>query len=368
MGSRWALNLVFAMILLLLGWAIRQELTVARIQPTLAGTGTAEPHLIEIAREGEPTMLLERLASGWRMRTPWDIDADPDRVAALLTIREAPILRSVPVQAAALDELGLEPVNLRLRLDTTDFAIGGLDPIAQWRYLASDDLVHLIPDRFHHLLIAPPIEYVARTPLPRDPEPVFAALGGVPLSRESLTRLTPLVAERLEALTGDIAGTALELSAMDGTRIRYLVSEDGRRWSRPDVTLTYMLATAPELVTEPGAFDPTPPGTRPRVDPTAAAAIAPGSPEWPMQDADGVDWSPGSADTSDAPDASASLMDPEAPLSGDLPLGPPPTILLRPHEETRDPVTEPGGFGAAMHREPPEGFGLDPFAPDPDVP
>jgi hypothetical protein len=121
-------------------------------------------------------------------------------------------------------------------------------------------------------------------------------------------------------------------------------------------------------VKDPGAIDPTPPGTRPRGGPTVAPAIAPGSPESPMQDADGFDWNPDSTDMTDPPDTSVSLMDPEAPLSGDLPLGPPPTILLRPHEEAREPVTEQGGFGAEMHRDLPEGFGLDPFAPDPDLP
>ncbi len=58
---------------------------MTRTLPTLAGSGAPEPQLIEIAREGEPTIALERLASGWRMRAPWDVDADPDRVAALLS-------------------------------------------------------------------------------------------------------------------------------------------------------------------------------------------------------------------------------------------------------------------------------------------
>jgi hypothetical protein len=298
------------------------------------------------------------------MRAPWDVDADPDRVAALLAIRDAPLLRSVPAQAAALDALGLDPVKLRLRLDTTDFAMGGLDPIEQWRYVMSDDLVHLIPDRFQHLLIAPPIDYVARRPLPRDPVPVFATRDTVPLSGETLARLSVLVAERIEPLLGEPTGALLALSAMDGTRVSYRVSEDGRRWTRPDLRLTYVLGEAPELIEDPGAIDPTPPvsfasGVVP-IDPTGPeSASSPGSdvfapdPEWRE--------SPGTPD---------SLMDPDAPLSGELPLGSPPEVRLRPHDVLREEVLRPEGLGqegfeVESGRDLPDGFGLDPFAPDP---
>ncbi len=381
MRSRWILNLVLILVLAALAWAMRHELAVTRASPTLAGSGAAEPHLIEIAREGEPTIALERLVSGWRMRSPWDIDADPDRVAALLAIRDAPLLRSVPAQAAALEELGLDPVKLRLRLDTTDIAMGGLDPIEHWRYAASDDLVHLIPDRFQHLLIAPPLDYVARMPLPRDPVPVFATRDTVPLSGETLARLSVLVAERIEPLIGEPNGALLELSASDGTRVRYRVSEDGRRWTRPDLRLTYVLGEAPELIEDPGAIDPTPPVSLavPFADPdgdTDAAPLDTAWPESPLSPGSDV-FAPdpatltyGDPEWRESPGALDSLMDPDAPLSGELPLGSPPEVRLRPHDVIREEVLtrddfEQAGFGVEEGRDLPEGFGLDPFAPDP---
>jgi hypothetical protein len=339
----------------------------------LGGSGAPEPHLIEIAREGEPTIALERLASGWRMRSPWDVDADPDRVAALLTIRDAPLLRSVPVQAVARDALGLDPVKLRLRLDTTDIAVGGLDPIEQWRYVASDNLVHLIPDRFQQLLIVPPIDYVARTPFPRDLGPVFATRDSVPLNGETLARLGGLIAERVEPLIGEPNGALLELSAADGTRVRYRVSEDGRRWTRPDLRLTYVLGESPELIEDPSAIDPTPPvsAAAPFADPDVGPDAVPIGAAWPESSA-----SPGSdvfapdPEWRESPSTPHSLMDPDAPLSGELPLGSPPEVRLRPHDVLREEVlTRDGsgqaGFGVEEGRELPEGFGLDPFAPDP---
>ncbi|EGV17641.1 hypothetical protein [Thiocapsa marina] len=384
MRSRWILNLILILVLSALVWGIRHELAVTRTPPTLAGSGTPEPHLIEIVREGEPTIALERLVSGWRMRSPWDVDADPDRVAALLAIRDAPLLRSVPAQAAALDELGLDPVKLRLRLDATEIAMGGLDPIAQWRYVASDDLVHLIPDRFQHMLIAPPLDAVARAPIPRDLVPVFATRNSVPLSGGTLTRLAGLVAERVEPLIGEPTGALLEVSASDGARVRYRVSEDGRRWTRPDLMLTYVLGDAPELIEDPRAIDPTPPGAVAPpfagldVGSDVAPDAAPSDAAWPESAAypgsdvfapDPAPPPPGDSEWRESPGTLDSLMDPDAPLSGELPLGSPPEVRLRPHDMireevlTRDGVGQ-GGFGVETGRELPEGFGLDPFAPD----
>ncbi|NCA69564.1 MAG: hypothetical protein EOM91_05540 [Sphingobacteriia bacterium] len=364
MTARWILNLLLLLVLGLLGLLIQQELERMRARPTLAGSGLPPPHLIEIIRQGEPRIRLERLAAGWRMREPWDVDADQQRIDALLAIREAPLLRSIPISATEpgeLGELGLDPVRLRLRLDTTEIAIGGLDPIAQWRYVASDDLVHLIPDHFHHLLIAPPIEMVARTLLPRDPVWVFVTRDGIALSEQTLNRLADLSAERLEPmasdpLTGPSVDARVELGAADGTRLRYRVSPDGRRWSRPDLGLTYVLEVAPELVEAPGPLAPDPLASDPLAWPSAADARA-GAAEDPAalqtQLEDG------------AADQSRSLMDPDAPLSGQLPLGPPPEVKLRPRELEREVADEPPRAPTSPLREAPHGFGLDPFAPDP---
>jgi hypothetical protein len=379
MTGRWMLNLALLLVLLGLVWLIRVDLAATRTPPTLAGIGTPEPHLIEIARDGEPTLLLERLDSGWRMRAPWDLDADPERVAALLEIRHAPLLRSVPEQAAALDELGLEPVRLRLRLDTTDIAVGGTDPITQARYLASDGLVHLIPDHFYHRLITPPLDYVARTLFPRAAALNHATLNGASLSSETLRRIATLSAERLEPMTGMPEGDILELRTTDGDRIPYQISADGRRWTRPDLELRYVLSEATRL--ERAAPD----------DPSAMATSIPVAPQtnspmsvgpetpWPSPDPLTSDWPTGSfgsdsetleaAPGPDTPDAAdvrdplERLMDPDAPLSGDLPLGPPPEVRLRPHVPAQDDGTDRREDDTGPRRDPPAGFGQDPFAP-----
>ncbi|MBK1643639.1 hypothetical protein CKO25_02985 [Thiocapsa imhoffii] len=366
MSGRWLLNVLLLGVVAMLGWTIHQELERPRRPPTLIDTASGPPLLVEITRAGEPTIRLERQDVGWRLRAPWDLDADTERVQALLAIREAHLLRSLPADAVVLSELGLDPANLRLRLDTTEVAFGGLDPIAQWRYLRNDDLVHLIEDQFQHRLIAPPIDFVARTVAPRHPVIAHATHDDVALNLETLERIQMLTAERVEPMLDTSAGSRLTLSALDGSQIEYLVSPDGRRWSRPDLRLTYVLTEAIELVTDPGARAPTP-LPRPS-DPTGIAGQEQSDQRWPgvaptTMDAETHDWDAWSLEPSDPVDAATGLMDPEAPLSGDLPLGPAPAVHLRPHEPTPEPIVRPDAFGWEADHDPPPGFGQDPFAP-----
>jgi hypothetical protein len=184
-----------------------------------------------------------------------------------------------------------------------------------------------------------------------------------------LARLGELIAERVEPSIGEPTGALIEVSASDGTRVRYRVSEDARRWTRPDLRLTYVLGEGPELTEDPSAIDPRPPVSvaAPFADPDAV----PSDPAWPESVA-----SPGSdvfapdPEWRESPGTLDALMDPDAPLSGEIPLGSPPEVRLRPHDAIREEVLTRGGigqegFGVEEGRELPAGFGLDPFAPDP---
>lgn len=356
MGQRWLLNLALLVILALLGLGVRHELTQEGRPQTLAGMDPADLRLIEVEREGEPRIHLEQGPDGWRLLEPLRVDADPARVERLAAILSAPVQRSFPEQSASLAELGLAPSRLRLRLDGLTLAFGGLDPLTQQRYVAADGLVHLIEDRFYHLLIAPPVDFVARTLLPAGQPPAFATLSGVPLAAASLGVLATLRAERVETLGGELTGEPLQVKFGDGRALRFLVSEDRRRWSRLDQKLRYVLADGPLLELDPAASDPTPPEPTGVLEPGAVTGLGPGGlgalegpGTWPS------DRDPGLGDT-DAPD-----LDPEAPaLEGMAPAA----VRLRPEgtggAEDEDAL---GGFGAEPYKEPPQGFGTDPFAP-----
>jgi hypothetical protein len=348
------------LVLGLLGFGVHHALTVADRPQTLAGIDPADLRLIAIERTGEPRIQLERTPDGWQMREPLVVDADPGRIDQLLGILAAPVQRSFPASSAALAELGLEPVKLTLRLDGLTLGFGGLDPVEQRRYVAADGLVHLIDDRFQHLLIAPPIDWCAHALLPHGAPPVFATLNGVPLAAKSLKTLIGLSAERVEPLTGDLAGEPVQFKFPGGAALRFLVSEDRRRWSRPDLKLRYVLSDGMLLELDPTAVDPTPPAPPPPApipQPRSTAAAPRTGPPGP-----GTTPGRGPALEAGASDPFAPRSDPDAPLPADAPPGEPPRVHLSP-DDTRPGDEDGGGFGAEPYKQPPVGFGFDPFAP-----
>lgn len=369
MAGRWLTNLALLLVLALLALGIRQELAREGRPQTLVGVDPKDLRLIEVEREGEPLIRIERGPDGWRLLEPLAVDADQDRLGRLLAILDAPVQRSFPEQSAALSELGLAPSRLRLRLDGLTLAFGGLDPLSQQRYVAADGVVHLIEDRFYHLLIAPPIDFASRALLPAGQPPAFATLGGVPLAATSLGVLAGLTAERVEPLAGEIAGEPVQVKLADGRALRFLVSEDRRRWSRLDQKLRYVLTDGPLLELDPGATDPTPPEPPPPVPDHEADSdgLHPASPTGEEQE--DLDHRIGPPATGpDAEDPFAPPTDPDAPaLEGASPS----EVRLRPDGMGGSRAAEDdgedgaGGFGAEPYKDPPQGFGMDPFAPDP---
>lgn len=370
MKGRWLANLVLLVLVLLLAAAIRHELTESRMPPTLTELVASEMLLIEINREGEPKIELARSPQGWRMERPLRVDANSEQVESLLAILNTPVHRSFPEQAAALEELDLAPPRLRLRLDTLELAVGGIDPLGQHRYVASGGLVHLIDDRFYHLLIAPPIDYVSPRLLPRGFVPIFGRMEGAPLDLDSLTALAEVVAERVESRPGNLEGSPVELEAADGSSLSFLVSADRRRWGRLDADLLHVLTEGPSLAQDPHAIDPTPPpavlapdasttGSDPSVPGPAAASDSRLEP--PPFEASQDPFAP----LAEAVEPLAPLSPPDLIVTDEDLAAPPAEVRLSPEADAPLPSSRGGPLRGEPDKEPPYGFGQDPFAPDP---
>ncbi|MBN2886107.1 MAG: hypothetical protein JXM75_05295 [Chromatiaceae bacterium] len=351
MSARWLLNLALAALLLVLAGVILGELQAPRALPRLAESGPLPPRLIEIERPGEPLIRLQANARGqWSLLEPLRTDADAEQIEALLELLHSPVSRSLPIQGLDLPALGLAPPRVWLRVDTLELALGAHSPIGEQRYVAIGDMVHLVDDRFSHRLLAPARELVSRDLLPRDFKPAYATLDDVPLVESMLALLATLRAERIEALAREsfASGAArLELRDLNGRSLRFEVSEDRRLWARPELGIAYRLTRAPDLITDPEA-------------PLAEAVMPdpndPFAPDPPVID-------PPAPEATPAPDAPLDpFANPEAPLPGDLPLGPAPSVRLSPDGQIEEEPTD--GFGAEPYKEPPVGFGQDPFAPD----
>ena len=378
MSGRWSIDALLLVLLILLGLTIRAELERSRFVPTLTDLAAADLYRVEIVREGEPTITLLQTAIGWRLETPFQVDADNGRVTELLGLLEAPVERSFPAANVDLRELGLSPPRLRLRLDARELQFGVTDPIGQARYVASEGLVHLILDRFHHRLIAPPIHYVSPQLVPRGFGPVFGRLGGVPLTPETLTDLVGLYAERVEVLAETPSGAPVALKSADGTTLRFLISEDQRRWARLDQRLLYVLTDAPELALDPNAIDPTSPepAPAPTLDAPPGAGQESSQAPWfePEPEAATIESETLGSDSFQPFDSVDQGLadDPERLVPGDAPPSEPPVIRLTP-DGRAVPVESPGTVSAPpefrLPGEPdkaaPSGFGQDPFAPDP---
>ncbi|AHF05322.1 hypothetical protein MARPU_00055 [Marichromatium purpuratum 984] len=329
MNQRWRINLVLALVLLGLALAIRDELRQHHASPLLATIEPAQIQRVGLERDGEPPLEFMRAGTGWELRTPFRAPADTEHIERLLGVLAIPVRQSFPASGLELAPLGLSPPRVRLRVDAREFAFGATDPLQQHRYVAVGDLVHLIDDRAYHLLIAPLRDYVSARPLPADFVPVQGTLEGVGLTPESLDALPALSAERVEHDPEPPRGTALSLRAEDGRMLRFRLSEDQRSWRRLDQPLRYLLATTPRLATDP-ALAPLP-------EPTTSSA------------ATGTD-----------PFAPESRAMNEPVLPSDTLLGPPPEVRLGPERPSPE-----AGFGAEPYKRPPQGFGQDPFAPDP---
>ena len=236
---------------------------MAREASRLTGMEPDRIEGLELIRPGRDTIRLERITGGgWRMTSPYRIAADSERVARLLGVTGAGVVRSFPAQGVDLKVLGLEPDPVRISLGGQTLRFGSTDPIDRLRYVASGDLVHLTEDRFYHFLIGPAADYVDLGLIPSGEPPASADLNGEPLAPATLADLAALRAERVEPMGGDLDGRILRVRPSgDAPALRFLVSEDGLRWSRPDLRLTYLVPSPPPALVETPATPPVAPVT-----------------------------------------------------------------------------------------------------------
>lgn len=251
MRGRWLTNLILALVAALLGTTVFFEINRQDAPTRLTGLAPDTIGRITLERKARASVRLQRTPDGWQMTDPFQVEADAQRIGELLGILGAPVRRSFPMAAASASELGLDPPAIRLLLDDIELSIGGIEPIEQRRYVAIGDLVHLIDDRFYHHLIARDLDYISAKILPTGFKADSGIINGVPLTAESLAGIQTLSAERVEPLSGETAGGLLQLLSPGGERLRFLITEGGNRWSRLDLRLSYLVPSAPLLVTDP---------------------------------------------------------------------------------------------------------------------
>lgn len=247
MTGRWLTNLALAAVVGLLGWQVLRDVQDSVSSGRLTDLNADLIQRIELKRSGGTLVRLERLSpERWQMQAPVQAPADTRAVERLLSITEARVSRVLPADAAALGRLGLDPARVRLKLDGLQLLVGDAEPVNDHRYVMIGDLVQLIPDTLLHSLLAEPEHYLSRRLLPVDFRPDAGQIDGRALSSNELSGLVDLEADQVQPMPEELGGQVLLLRSADGNRrLRFLVADGGRLWTRLDQRLSYRFRVPP---------------------------------------------------------------------------------------------------------------------------
>ncbi|MEY6431798.1 DUF4340 domain-containing protein [Thioalkalicoccus limnaeus] len=242
---RWLGNLGLLLLVLALAVLVHRELAHEPIGRPLTALVPSQIHSVQLERNGE-RLLFVRDQADWWMTVPYEVAADRGRVTRLLTLAEAQVRDVLPVDAAGMRRLGLEPPRVALILDDTRLRLGVTDPVTGWRYVGVGERVYLIEDRFDPWLNASALEYLDRRLWPPDFTPAHGTFNGEPLTLAAVRALGDRPARSIVPLdSSSLAGDRVEVQPTEGAPLRFLVSRDGRQWDRVDLRLRYLFDESP---------------------------------------------------------------------------------------------------------------------------
>lgn len=155
MKSRWIINLLLLLAIIILGVVARFEPGIEAPQETPAITSLQQDaiHRIHINRPIRDDLVLARRADGqWSLERSTPLPADDFKVRALARLAEQKPVRSYPAADMDLAALQLDPPYATAILNDTAVEFGNLEPIDDLRYVRVGDQVHLIPDNYLQLM------------------------------------------------------------------------------------------------------------------------------------------------------------------------------------------------------------------------
>lgn len=150
--------LILAVATIALGVTVYAELARERglaPQPVTQLDPARVTHL-EIRCQSCTTRVFERIDGAWWMKQPQDAKANPEAVARLLAVVQAPVRTRAKLADYDAAKLGLDPPQMTVIADATRIDIGGEDPIDHDRYVRIGDELMRVPDRFSARLLESP--------------------------------------------------------------------------------------------------------------------------------------------------------------------------------------------------------------------
>lgn len=168
MNSRNLLNITLAMVLAGLVLLVIYEPGKATRPPAdkLTTIDQADITTVVIEQPQQAIIKLLKNNNGWQMQEPLSISANNEIIDNLLEIVNTTSHSSYPVSGINLEQLQLTTPRLTIHFNNTSLSFGNTDALRGYRYVLTGDRVHLITDRFTHLIRGKLTALVNPSPLP----------------------------------------------------------------------------------------------------------------------------------------------------------------------------------------------------------
>ncbi|HTP96335.1 MAG TPA: DUF4340 domain-containing protein [Burkholderiales bacterium] len=275
MNARAWGNLALALVVLALAGAIYFKPDPKPVALRVSTLAPAEIGHIEIAREGQAPIVLERGARGWALRGPFTARADVLRTQRLLEILDA--RSTTRLDAGDPGRFDLDKPQVKLSLGAQTFSFGTVNPLTGEQYVATQGAVYLLALRYAAALPRQPEDMISRRPLADDEQPIGFELrdfsvtqsdgkwllqpSSAALSQDDFNRWVDdwrfASATQVQPSPGAAAGERIRVALKDGRGIVFTVvkREPDLLVERDDERLRYRIpaASAKTLLAPPAA-------------------------------------------------------------------------------------------------------------------
>jgi hypothetical protein len=270
MSSRSLLNLALAAVTLVLGLLVyfQPGLEPEPLPgPLIAQADSSAISHILVERGAREPLVFSKHHDRWFLQIDdHSLPASQFQVQALLRLPQAIPAASYPAATLQLESLGLQPPQASVTIGASTILLGTTEPLENRRYVLLADSVHLLDDRYQHLLNADWSNFIERKLLPAETairrlqlpdltlsrtdssawqlEPGNPAAGDAEIQQllDNWAGATALYARRYESSDESIGTVVVELAdAGDPLTFRVLAHTPELVLARPDWGIQYHL-------------------------------------------------------------------------------------------------------------------------------
>jgi hypothetical protein len=264
MQSRSILNVVLFLVVLVLTlniYIVKNSTTTSR--NILTDTQPGKINRISI-KHNKRVIALKKDKGGWRMIEPINISTNSFRVDSILKLLKTASHGQYVIDDLDLEKYGLDQPATSIKFDDIEISFGITNPVSNYRYVKTNEKIHLIDDFYYPLLSSQIGTLVARTLLPKDakikklilPENILELdKDGIWTSRQSIS--TDAIVETIRSWKNDqafgvhnyidrksLGDIEVHLSNQDEP-IKFKITDDDP-WlviARPDLDIEYHFNT-----------------------------------------------------------------------------------------------------------------------------